>query len=68
MKPIPPVSPRFNVGRNCSGPTKIPLSARFSGHRSALRTPFSTPPASGVLSRHRRPALSDCLSKFFSDK
>ncbi|PON73329.1 hypothetical protein PanWU01x14_058330 [Parasponia andersonii] len=48
----PPVSPRFDVGRSRSGPTKIPPLARFSGHRSAVRPPFSTPPASEALS-HR---------------
>ncbi|PON69966.1 hypothetical protein PanWU01x14_084300 [Parasponia andersonii] len=61
MKPMPLVSPRFDIGRSRNGPTKISPPARFFGYRSAVQPPFLTPPANTVSSHRCRLAPSGCL-------
>ncbi|PON31640.1 hypothetical protein PanWU01x14_368280 [Parasponia andersonii] len=67
-KSTPSVSPRFDIGQSRSDFAKILPPARFSDYESVVRSPFSTPLASGVSSRRRRPALNSCSSKFLFDK
>ncbi|PON37612.1 Multi antimicrobial extrusion protein [Parasponia andersonii] len=52
--PTPSVLPRFDLKRSRSGPARILLPVRFSGHLSTVRPLFWTPLASKAPSRRRR--------------